>query len=292
MLKKSLFIAGILIVPSLFASCVVVPHQPDSRPPVDEVGQCLKENRKRHDDVQQMFRRAASGGRISDSEAARFQSLERRLDDIRYNLYRDGITLSDCQRLGREIAVERANVQRMTATPVRNPQIDYCRQDNRRDHEDVWQLFLRAKSAERISKGEARLFKDMEHRLSDIKRRLSLDGLSQSKCQAISREIARERESVQRMAATPARDQQIDRCRQDNRRDHEDVWQLFLRAKVAGRISKDEARHFKDMEHRLSDIKRRLSFEGLSLSECQAINSEIARERDAVRRMTDSERRY
>jgi hypothetical protein len=205
MLKKSLFIAGILIVQSLLASCVVVPHQPDSRPPVDEVGQCLKENRKRHDEVQQMFRRAASGGRISDSEAARFQSLERRLDDIRYNLYRDGITLSDCQRLGREIAVERANVQRMTATPVRNPQIDYCRQDNRRDHEDVWQLFLRAKSAGRISKDEARHFKDMEHRLGDIKRRLSFEGLSLSECQAINSEIGRERDAVRRMTDSERR---------------------------------------------------------------------------------------
>ncbi len=46
------------------------------------------------------------------------------------------------------------------------------------------------------------------------------------------------------------------------------------------------------MEDRLNTIKQRLYRDGLTMSECQRINREIDRERNAVRRMSETRPRY
>ena len=274
-------------------SCVVVPQRPiDPQRQVDPLGQCLQDNRRNRDDVWQLFQRASSEGRISPEEARQFQDMEGRLNDFSNRLSANGLTLYECQRISREITNERANVQRMAASPAYNPQLVRCIQDNRRDHEEVWQLFQRANSAGRFTPGEVRQFQAMEGRLNAIKNNLSRDGLSVSECQRINGEIAAERNNVQRMMHRPGPDPQLMQCIKDNRRDHEEVWQLFQRAKSAGRISPGEARHFEAMEQRLGDIKRRLSSDGLSLPECQRIGLEIAKERETVRRMSGDGKRY
>jgi hypothetical protein len=276
----------IIIMLCSVVSCVVVPHRPVDPPQqVDPLGQCLQDNRRDHADVWQLYQQAKSAGRISSGEARQFQAMEGRLNAIKNSLSRNGLSLYDCDRIGQEIANERANVQRMAATPAYNPQLAQCIQDNRRDHADVWQLFQQARSAGRISPVEARQFRAMEGRLNTIKNSLSRNGLSLYDCDRISREIANERATVQRMAATPAHNPQLVRCIQDNRRDHEDVWQLFQRAKSAGRISPGEARQFQAMEGRLNAIKGNLSRDGLTLSDCDRISREIANERATVQRM-------
>jgi len=269
-------------------SCVVVPHRPIEPPrpvEVDPVGQCIQDNNRNRDDVWQLFQRASSEGRISPDESRQFQDMEGRLNDFSNRLSANGLTLYECQRISREITNERANVQRMAASPVYNPQLGRCIQDNRRDHEEVWQLFKRANSAGRISPAEARQFQAMEGRLNAIRNNLSRNGLSLSECQRINSEIANERINVQRMMHRPGPDPQLMQCIKDNRRDHEEVWQLFKRANSAGRISPAEARQFQAMEGRLNAIKSNLSRDGLSLSDCRRINSEIASERANVQRM-------
>ncbi len=267
-------------------SCVVVPHRPVESPrQVDLLGQCVQDNNRNRDDVWQLFQRANSEGRISPEESRQFQDMEGRLNDFSNRLSANGLTLYECQRISREITNERANVQRMAASPVYNTQLVRCIQDNRRDHEEVWQLFKRANSAGRISPAEARQFKAMEGRLNAIKNSLSRDGLSVSECQRINGEIAAERANVQRMTHRPGPDPQLMQCIKDNRRDHEEVWQLFKRANAAGRISPGEARQFQAMEGRLNAIKNGLSRDGLSVSECRRINGEIAAERANVQRM-------
>jgi len=129
--------------------------------------------------------------------------MEGRLNAIKSNLSRDGLSLSDCRRINSEIASERANVQRMMHRPGPDPQLMQCIKDNRRDHEDVWQLFQRAKSAGRISPGEARQFQDMEVRLNAIKNNLSRNGLTMPECQRIGQEIDKERKIVKRMSDRP-----------------------------------------------------------------------------------------
>lgn len=167
-----------------------------------------------------------------------------------------------------------------------------CIQDNRRAHADVWQQFQQARSAGRISPSEERQFRSLENRLNSIKQRLYRSGLTEYECQRISREIDNERAAVQRMAATPAYNPDLSRCIQDNRRAQSDVWQQFQRARSAGRISPHEERQFRSMEDRLNTIKQRLYRDGLTMSECQRINREIDRERNAVRRMSETRPRY
>jgi len=167
-----------------------------------------------------------------------------------------------------------------------------CIQDNRRAHADVWQQFQQARAAGRISASEERQFRSMENRLNSIKQRLYRSGLTEYECQRISREIDNERAAVQRMAATPAHNPDLSRCIQDNRRAHADVWRDFQRARSAGKISPREERQFHSMEGRLNDIKQKLQRGGLTMTECQRISQEIDRERNAVRRMSETRPRY
>ena len=78
--------------------------------------QCMQSNQAAHNQVVQQFQQARSAGRISPAEQQAFQSMEQRLNTIRTNLSRNGLTLPECQQLTREISNERANVQRMVAT--------------------------------------------------------------------------------------------------------------------------------------------------------------------------------
>ena len=78
--------------------------------------QCMQSNQAAHNQVVQQFQQARSADRISPSEQQAFQSMEQRLNTIRTNLSRNGLTLPECQQLTREISNERANVQRMVAT--------------------------------------------------------------------------------------------------------------------------------------------------------------------------------
>jgi|GEM_PF-4530163 len=293
-MNKNIARLGCLII-MLFSvvSCVVVPHRPVEPPrPVDLLGQCIQDNSRNRDDVWLLFQRASSEGRISPEESRQFLDMEGRLNGFTNRLSANGLTLYECQRISREISSERANVHRMAASPAYNPQLVRCIQDNRRDHEEVWQLFQRAKSAGRISPSEARQFQAMEGRLNAIKNNLSRDGFTVSECRRINSEIAAERTNVQRMMHRPGPDPQLIQCIKDNRRDHEEVWQLFRRANSAGRISPSEASQFQAMEQHLSDIKSRLSSDGLSLSECQRVGLGIAKEREVVRRMSEGGRRY
>ena len=253
-----------------------------------QLTQCVQSNQAAHNQVVQQFQQARSAGRISPAEQQAFQSMEQRLNAIRTNISRNGLTLPECQQLTREIATERANVQRMAATPATNPQLTQCVQSNQAAHNQVVQQFQQARSAGRISPAEQQAFQSMEQRLNAIRTNISRNGLTLPECQQLTREIATERANVQRMAATPATNPQLTQCVQSNQAAHNQVVQQFQQARSAGRISPAEQQAFQSMEQRLNAIRTNISRNGLTLPECQQLTREIATERANVQRMAST----
>lgn len=219
--------------------------------------------------------------------------MEGRLQRHREILGRDGLTLGECQHIGREIAKERAAIQRMAASPNVHAQVRQCRQDNQRAHGEVMDLYQRARAAGRIDHREMHRFNAIEGRLQRHREMLARDGLTMPECQHIGREIAKERAEVQRMAATAnhhaqAYNPHVQQCRHDNQRMHAEVIDLFQRARAAGRISPGEAQRFNEMEGHLHRHREMLARDGLTLPECQQIGRELVRERAEVQRMAAS----
>ncbi len=110
-------ITGLGFVVSVFlsVSAFAAPPHHDSRGGHDgsRVRECRQNNRHAHAEVVDLFHRARSHGRISQSEAHRFREMEARLSRHHSALAHDGLTLRECERLGREIARERSEVRRM-----------------------------------------------------------------------------------------------------------------------------------------------------------------------------------
>ena len=84
--------------------------------PSPQLRQCVQNNNASHAQVWQMFSQARSRGNISAAEQQQFAAMERRLNTIKMNLSRGGLTLPECQAISREIANERVAVQRMAAS--------------------------------------------------------------------------------------------------------------------------------------------------------------------------------
>ncbi|WP_143086062.1 hypothetical protein [Formivibrio citricus] len=250
--------------------------------------QCREDNRRAHAEVMQLFQQARASGNIDRREAHQFQAMEARLDRHRDMLRRDGLTLAECQHLSREIANERATVQQMAASPNQHAQVRQCREDNRRAHAEVMQLFQQARASGNIDRREAHQFQAMEARLNRHRDMLRRDGLTLAECQHLSRELANERAAVQQMAASPNQHAQVRQCREDNRRVHGEIMQQFQQARAAGRIDPSEQQQFNAMEARLHNHRNMLARDGLTLAECQHIGRELANERAHVQRMAAS----
>jgi hypothetical protein len=201
----------VILLASLLAGCVVVPHPRPGPPPPqhlppppppqhsghDEIMRCRTENQRTYGEVQDMYEAARRSGRISPREADHFNAMEARLRNYRAELARDGLSLHDCRRIGGAIAEMRSDVARMAQS---DPGLGRCMADARRAHGEVYELYDNARRVGRINPREAREFNAMEGRLADLKSDLARDGISMRDCQRIHGAIARVREEVDRMA--------------------------------------------------------------------------------------------
>jgi hypothetical protein len=145
-------------------------------------------------------------------------------------------------------------------------QIAQCRTANLNAHNQVIQMFNSARSRGNITPAEAQAFTNMERTLAAMTQSLNQGGLTLAECQRLTSQIASERATVQRMAATPAVDPRVAQCRTANQRAHSEVVQLFQRARSAGRITPAEAQAFSAMERRLNTISQNLNRGGLTLA--------------------------
>jgi len=98
---------------------------------------CMADNRRAHQEVVGLYENAKRSGRINPSEAQRFNAIDARLQNLRADLGRDGISLQECQRIGGTIARERNEVTRMAQ---HDPGVARCVADNRRAHEELYKV--------------------------------------------------------------------------------------------------------------------------------------------------------
>lgn len=262
---------------------VVTPPQVVVNPPprheAAALRQCIADNRRDHAEVHQIFQRARRAARISPAEARDFDVMDERLRRHERALARDGLTLDECERIGREIARERDAVRRMARHDDGTSQ---CRQDARRAHAEVVHMYRDAERAGRITPDERRRFDDRVERLRRHEAVLSRDGLTLEECGRLQAMIADDREFVRRMAR---RDPGVGQCRRDNQRAHAEVMAVFADAERGGRISSRERRRFDDLMRGLREYEAALASDGLTLAECQALARAIAADGREVRRM-------
>jgi hypothetical protein len=82
------------------------------------VHECREHNGKEHAAVMKMHADAKKAGNISKGEEKQFHDMEMRLRQHRAVLSRDGLTLAECEKLGKEIAHEKTVVAKMAASPA------------------------------------------------------------------------------------------------------------------------------------------------------------------------------
>lgn len=160
------------------------------------IGRCMADNRRAHQDLVTQYENARRSGRISPAEAQRFNAIEARLNNLRNDLARDGMSMQDCQRIGGAITREREEVTRMSRY---DPATARCQADNRRAHEEVHRVYNDGVRSGRIAPGEAKRFQAIEGRLRNFQADLKREGLSLAECQRIGRAIAQERAAVDGM---------------------------------------------------------------------------------------------
>ncbi len=81
------------------------------------VARCVADNRAAHDGVYALYNGGVRDGRISPQESQRFAAIEKRLAQYQAQARRDGLTLAECQNIGRTIARERVAVENMYRRP-------------------------------------------------------------------------------------------------------------------------------------------------------------------------------
>jgi len=90
---------------SLLAGCVVAPQQRQPLPPpntaYEEIRRCRSDNQQAHAEVFNTYEAARRAGRINPGEAGQFNAMEARLRNVQIELARDGLSMQECQRIGR-----------------------------------------------------------------------------------------------------------------------------------------------------------------------------------------------
>jgi hypothetical protein len=161
------------------------------------LGRCMADNRRAHQEVVVLYDNARQSGRINPREAQRFNAIQGRLQNMKNDLARDGISLQDCQRIAGAIAYERDEVTRMSryVSPLTQ-----CVADNRRAHDDIYVVYNEALRIGHIDGREAQQFAIIDRRLRDFQAAIRRDGMTLNECQRVGTAIAQERAVVDRMA--------------------------------------------------------------------------------------------
>jgi hypothetical protein len=289
-------IGWLVLIAAGLAGCEVVPYQPQpapAPPPVvypnqpppppyyayEDIRRCRADNQRAHADVQAAYDQARNAGRISPAEAQQFNAMEARLRNMRMQLGRDGLTLSECQYISGEIANMRNEVARMARY---DPALARCMADNRQAHQEVVGLYESARQSGRINPREAQRFNAIQGRLQTLRNDLARDGISLQDCQRMAGAIAYERDEVARMSRYVS---PLTQCVADNRRAHDDIYVVYNEALRIGRIDGREAQQFAIIDRRLRDFQAAIRRDGITLNECQRVGYAIAQERAVVDRM-------
>jgi hypothetical protein len=86
-----------------------------------KVAECRAHNQAEHKSLMEMHAKAIKDHMISKSEEGKFRQMEGRLLRHRAALAKGGLTLQECETLGKEIAHEKTELAKMAATPAKAP---------------------------------------------------------------------------------------------------------------------------------------------------------------------------
>lgn len=299
---------------------VTSPHAPAEDP---RIAQCRRDNYQEHAQAMQIYHRAQQAGNISPGEAQRFAESDQHLRRYASQLGRDGLSLAECEAIGRQIAEEQRMVSRMAASrpgyaPYRgDPALMQCRADVQRTQADTTRLYHRAQASGEISPQEARQFAEMDQRMTRLAQSVARDGLLLRECEFLLRESNQDREQVERMASNrrggeapehergrpdrpgapvpaPGLSQQqpahvpreaLAQCAASNHKIREETRRQYTRAQAAGAITPGEEELFEKTEQRLDKKSQELSRNGLTLPECEALANEVAEQHKRVERL-------
>ena len=116
-------VSGAALALSVSAVCAQAPA-PKAAPAAKgdpKLHECRAHNQAEHKSLMEMHAKAVKDHMISKGEEAKFRQMEGRLHKHRAALAKDGLTLKECEVLGKEIAHEKAELTRMAATPAKAP---------------------------------------------------------------------------------------------------------------------------------------------------------------------------
>lgn len=286
----------------------VVPHVQAEDP---RLAQCRRDNYQEHAQAMQIYHRAQQAGNISPDEAQRFAAADQQLRQYAAQLGRNGLTLAECDAIGRQIAEQQALVRRMASShpgyrPYQgDPALMQCRADVRRANAETTQLYHRARASGEISPHEARQFSDMEQRMTRHAQSAARDGLTLRECESLLREANHEHDQVERMASNRRGDESapvprkfahepqspLAQCSANSQEARDKTRQLYARAHATGSITPMEQETFEKTEQRLDKMTQELQRGGLTLPECEALAREIAEQNQRVERMAGTRSR-
>ena len=184
------------VYPAPYPTTNPYPNPPPPNYAYEEIRHCRADNQRAHVELVDLYDRARRDGRINPAEAQQFNAMNARINNMRAQLGRDGLTLQECQYINNTIANDRREVVRMSRY---DPALARCNGDNRRAHDDIYAVYNDAQRAGRIRPGEAQRFQRMEKRLAEFQADVKRDGYTLADCQAVSRSLARERAVVEQM---------------------------------------------------------------------------------------------
>jgi hypothetical protein len=86
-----------------------------------KVAECRAHNQAEHKSLMEMHAKAMKEHMISPQEQKEFRAMEGRLARHRQVLSKGGLTLAECDKLGKEIAHEKTVLAKMASTPAKAP---------------------------------------------------------------------------------------------------------------------------------------------------------------------------
>ena len=86
-----------------------------------KVAECRAHNQAAHQALMAEHAKAMKEHMISPQEQKEFRGMEMRLHKHRETLAKGGLTLAECERLGKEIAHEKTVLDKMASTPAKVP---------------------------------------------------------------------------------------------------------------------------------------------------------------------------
>jgi hypothetical protein len=221
---------------------------------------------------------AKAAGKISATDETKFKAWKDRVYGFRSLVPQKTVTLETCQKLGRDITNEIANLERLLPDPA----VAACIMQNQALQKEVTDMFNKAKAAGDINRTELTEFTRMEASLKSTLTRLQAGGLTLAECNKVGTALNDEKTKVAKMAVV---DPALATCRTENAAAHKALADAYAKAKAAGKIARDEEATFRSMEARITRMENEAKKSGQTLADCKTLSNTIKADKTAVDRM-------